>query len=194
MEEKRPKELGYLFVVGGPGGSGSTTISKMLSRHFNLRHVYGGQFMREFAKSKGFESIEEFVKNTTDEEIFEYDKKIDEKLKRLAFSKDILIESKIFSALCTKYRINTTVKIWLDASIEERARRKSLSGGSIEQIKRDLSERYENDKERYKELYNIDYDSPKKYNDIVIDISNMNEHQTFNLIIKLIEDGRYTEW
>jgi cytidylate kinase len=52
-------------------------------------------------------------------------------------------------------------------------------------------QRYSNDKNRYKKLYNIDYDNEEKYNDIVIDTSKMNASETFNLILKLIKEGGY---
>jgi cytidylate kinase len=35
----------------------------------------------------------------------------------------------------------------------------------------------------------INYDRPEEYNDIVIDSSNLNEEETFNLILKNIKDG-----
>jgi cytidylate kinase len=45
------------------------------------------------------------------------------------------------------------------------------------------------DKKRYKELYDIDYDHPEKYNDLVIDNSDQTPDQTFNLIINFLKDA-----
>ena len=55
----------------------------------------------------------------------------------------------------------------------------------------DLDIRYESDSKRYKEIYGVDYSSPKLYNDIVIDSSKINELSTFNLVVKLINDGGF---
>lgn len=192
MSIKRPSELGLLFTVGGPGGSGSSTIAIMLAQHFKLNHIYAGKLMRDIAKSKGFSNYNDFLENTPKDVLEKYDFEVDKKLIKFSFNKDVLVEGKVFSALCTKYRIATTVKIWVAASLEVRAKRKYLKyGGNIETIKEDLNDRLRYDKERYNDQYGIDYLNPKKYNDIVIDTSNMNEYQTFNLILKLIEDGRY---
>lgn len=192
---KRAKDLGYLIVVGGPGGSGSSTIAKLLCQKFNLRYIYGGKIMRDIAKKEGYNNLEEFLKKIDDSNREDIDKKIDKRLMYYSYTKDILIESKIFAALAFKYRIPCTVKIWLDSNIDVRARRKYLNDKTktVEQIKMDLQRRYEIDANRYKDLYGIDYKFPKKYNDIVLDTSNMNEYQTLNLIIKLIEDGGYTK-
>jgi len=42
---------------------------------------------------------------------------------------------------------------------------------------------------RYKKLYNIDYDEPEKYNDLVIDNSNQTPEETFNLIVNYLKDA-----
>jgi cytidylate kinase len=44
---------------------------------------------------------------------------------------------------------------------------------------------------RYSSLYGINYDKPEEYNDIIIDSSNLNEKETFDLILKNIKDGGY---
>jgi cytidylate kinase len=189
----RPKDLGMLLVVGGPGGSGSSTIAKLLASKFSLNYVYAGQIMRRIAKEKGFDSLENFLKALNTQESEKIDEVIDRKIIRLSYSENVLIESKIFSALAFKLQIPTTISIWLDAKVDVRAKRKSKSEKckTIEEIKKELGERLKYDNERYSKLYDIDYMSPKKYNDIVLDTSNMNEYQTLALILKLIDDGGY---
>jgi cytidylate kinase len=205
--DKRPKDMGHLFVVGGPGGSGSSTIAKMLTREFGLHYVYGGQYMRNISKNLGYESIEEFLKSLKSErQRYVYDKAVDKRMIRMSYYPDVLVDSKIFSALATNYKIPTTVKIWLDASIYARVRR-TLHKKKILDLSEPLSKsdplyidtrdklmkRFSNDKNRYRRLYAIDYNQPKKYNDIVLDTSNLDAKQTLNLVIKRIKDGKYTE-
>lgn len=198
---KRPKELGLLIVVGGPGRSGCSTISKMLATHFKLKRFYGGGIMREYAKEKGME-IEEFVKYIQEEGLGkEYDDKVDKFLLRQAYQKDVLIESKTFAAIAPNFRIPTTVRIWLHAPVDVRAMRaflkekRSVDRDSTEfrdEVKR-LNRRYDLDSVRFKESYGIDYSNPKLYNDIVIDSSRLNEVDTLNLILKMIRGGKYIE-
>lgn len=197
--DKRVSGLGMLFVVGGPGKSGVSTISKMLEKYYNLRRISGGELMRKYAKEINM-SIEEFIKYIYDNNLEEkYDRKVDMALVRYSNQKDMLIESKIFAALCFKYSIQTTVKIWLEASVEVRAERTLLKEGKVVDRNSDdyrkalesLKNRYNMDRERYKKIYGIDYSKPKLYNDIVIDSSKLNEVTTFNLILDLIKDGGY---
>lgn len=189
--------MGLLIVVGGPGGSGSSTIAKMLSRHYGLHYLYGGHFMREYAKQYGYESIGEFLSEVEDiDNDDKVDNIIDKKLLRASRWHDILIDSKSFAALATHMQIPTTAKIWLNASIEKRVRRTLHKQGLVDlgaelpehthlfrSTKSSLNDRYELDKERFLKLYNIDYGHPEKYNDIVIDSSSINAGQTLDLII-----------
>jgi predicted cytidylate kinase len=189
VNSKRPIDQGLLIVVGGPGKSGSSTISKMLARHFGLNRIYAGQLMESFAKAEGFNNVIEFLAQISDEHLDELDKKIDSKILRFSQLPNVLVESKVFAALASKYRIPCTVKIWLDADISVRVKR-SKEGKRVES-EAELSARFNQDLEKFKRAYNIDYSSPKKYNDIVLDTSKLNVYQTFKLILKIIEDGRY---
>lgn len=188
----RPKNLRLLFVVGGYGGSGATTIAKMLARHFSLKRIYAGGLMRQIAKNKGYSSYEDFLMNTSSVELETFDKEIDRKMIKYSYLPNTLIDSKVFAALCRKYNIPTTVTIWLDCDIEVRAKRKALKDNlEYNDVLANLQMRFEKDKLRFEKLYSIDYSSPKKYNDIVIDITKLNENQTLKLILELIANGRY---
>jgi cytidylate kinase len=187
-----------LLVIGGPGKSGSTTIARMLAEYFNVERVYGGRFFREAAKKRGFDSLENFLASMDQEKIMELDREVDEKLRRYALKGDVVIESKTFAAISKQEDIKCSAKFWLDANLDTRVRR-ALGKEDINnvvakwirkgQIKKDLIRRYEIDKERYKELYDIDYDNPEKYNDLVIDNSDQTPDQTFNLIINFLKDA-----
>lgn len=192
MKQKREK---LLFVVGGPGGSGSSTISKMLAEHFNIPRIYAGDLFREKAKQEDIDSFEEFLQeisnggNSLDLEIdallFEYAKK-----------GNVLIESKVFAALAKKKGIKVTASIWLESDLKTRVRRKiqkEKRKGLFKKFKarRDLKKRYGIDKEKYARLYNVRYDLPHLYYDIVLDTSKLDEVETFNLILEKLKDGQY---
>jgi cytidylate kinase len=203
--DKRPKDMGVLVVVGGPGGSGSSTIAKMLARKYGLHYVYGGQFMRQFAREQGYAELSDFLDVIDDKnDWYKYDKIIDEKVLKMSYKPNVLVDSKVFAALATVKRIPATVKIWLEADVESRVRRtlhkegkydlgKSLDKNSKLYTERrdDLMKRYGMDKSRFEKLYGIKYDSPKLYNDIVLDTSRLDVNQTYNLIVRRIEDGGY---
>ena len=203
MEKKRrSKDEGYLFVVGGPGSSGSTVISEELSKYFNLRRIYAGSIFRTIILEKGYEKVEDFYKESNKEELLKLDMQVDRYLLEESKKRNILIESKIFAGILHIKDIPATVTIWLDASLHVRALRylnklnlSSFWTKLLEYFKtrRNLKKRWRLDSKRYKDLYGVDYSKPKMYNDIVIDSSKMNQEETFDLILKKIKDGRYLE-
>jgi predicted cytidylate kinase len=191
-----------VLVIGGPGKSGSTTIAKMLARHFDLERIYGGSLVRKEAVNKGYDSLDDYLQDNKLEEIKKFDKLVDRKLRRVAREGNVIIESKIFAAIATKEDILCSAKIWLDADIDVRVQRALEKEGVNNpiakwirriQIKKDLISRYKIDRERYEVLYDIDYESPKKYNDLVIDNSDQSVDQTFSLIINFLQNAGITK-
>lgn len=186
---ERDKNLGLLVIVGGPGGSGSSTISKELAIKWNLERVYGGKMMREFAGDK---SLEQFVKEDLPNSK-NFDFKIDNQLIEESKRKNILIESKTFAGLSISKNIPTSVKIWLTADPETSVNRIfEREGWEKEEVKyqkeiNSLKERQENDRNRYLKTYNIDIFKPEDYNDIVIDSSVINVEETIAEIISQIK-------
>jgi cytidylate kinase len=197
MRQKKEK---LLLVVGGPGGSGSSTISKMLADYFKIPRVYAGDLFREEAEEQDYESFEEFLQYISDGGN-SLDLEIDNLLVEYAKKRNVLIESKIFGALVKERNIEHTATIWLDADIDTRVDRqlgKENTKGLKRifrrwKIKRALKRRYRIDKEKYMRLYRVQYDKPKKYYNIVLDTSKLNEVETFNLILKMLEDGGYID-
>jgi predicted cytidylate kinase len=200
--KKRNGDLKYLFVVGGPGGSGATTIAKMLSKYLNLRRVYAGGLFREEVRKLGYENFEDFYSDSNEKLLMDIDEKIDRELINEANQGSVLIDSKIFAAIAEIKNIPCTARIWLDASLHVRGLRhmgKREYRNGIDRIvgylkiRRDLKKRWKLDSVRYKKLYGVDYSRPEVYNDIVINSSKLNEEETFNLILKELKNGRYIE-
>jgi len=199
-QKERAKNLGYLFVVGGPGGSGASTIARMISDHFSLKRVYGGKMFRSLLKKAGYEESDDAYSKKNEKFLKKLDKQVDTLLMAEIQNPNVLIESKNFAALVTKKRIPCTVRIWITASLNVRAQRTLLKQGIKPGLKSfhrylearsNLKNRYRIDAMRYSSLYGINYDKPEEYNDIIIDSSNLNEKETFDLILKYIKDGGY---
>lgn len=192
------KKSNLVISIGGPGGSGSTTIAWMISEHFNLKYIYAGDLFRKEANKEDVENFEQFLQEIS-KGGNSLDLEIDSMLAEYAKEGNILIESKIFGALAKEKKLRCDISIWLDASLPVRIKR-HLGRESVKgfkkviryiQIRSDLRERYRIDREKYWRLYKIKYDKPSLYYDIVIDSSNIDEKETFNLILKKIEDGGY---
>lgn len=187
-----------VIVIGGPGSSGSSTIAKMLAEYFNIERVYGGAVFRDECKDRGYRDLNEFYNSVSSSVIEEIDARVDENFRNLAKRGGVVIESKVFGAIATMENIPCTAKIWITADMEVRVDRymtKNNVGWFGRIFNRSkfasmLSERYEYDKQRYHDLYGIDYDNPSQYYDIVLDSSNQSVDETFNLIVRYIENGR----
>ncbi len=202
---KRQKELGKLIVVGGPGGSGCSTIAKMLAKNFALNYIYAGNMMQKFAHQQGFVDFNQLLGSRESTKLLaRADKFIDKETLKASFYPETLIDSKIFGALSSLKRIPTTVKIWLTCDIENRVSRTIISKKKIivkgklskhsklyKDTASELLKRYSVDKNRFKKIYGIDFDSPEKYYDIVIDSTKLNPSETYRLIITLLKDGKY---
>ncbi len=187
-----------ILVVGGPGGSGSSTISNMLANYFKLPRIYAGDLFRKEAKEKDIEYFEEFLQqiskggNTLDLEI-------DGMLEEYARKGEIVIDSKVFGALAKEKNIPITASIWLDANMHTRVirhlRRRNIKGlkkiSEYFKIKYNLKRRWRIDREKYRRLYKIKYEKPSDYYDIVLDTSRLDEEETFKLILKKLKDGGY---
>lgn len=191
-----------LLVVGGPGSSGASTIAKMLAQHFDLERVYSGGIFREIVASQGYKTLDEFyIKNKNNKEkFFEIDRKVDSFMLERAKQGNVVMDSKAFAGLATINNVKCDVRIWLNASIDTRIKR-FLGKQNITNpftklymyIKTfiDLTRRRRIDGNRYKELYGIDYSRQDLYNDIVLDTSDINVEETFNLILSKLRDGGY---
>lgn len=199
---KNGSKKNMLVIVGGPGSSGATTIAKMLSEHLNLERVYAGGVFRQKVMDLGYKSLEEFYFLATQEMFFDIDREVDAYLIEKAKRGNVLLDSKAFAAIATKKGIDCTVKIWLESSLPVRVKRMVGKQGELGFFRKiflyistffNLANRRRADGRRYMELYGVEYSKPEKYNDIVLDTSNIDEKETFNLILEKFKDGRYFE-
>jgi len=187
-----------VIAVGGPGGSGITTISKMLAKNFNIKHIYAGDLFRKAAKERDIEYFEEFLQQIS-KGGNSLDLEIDGMLEEFGRKGNVVIDSKVYGALAKIKNLNCDVSIWLDAKLSVKVKR-HLEKENIKgfkklkryfEIRKRLKRRYRIDREKYWRLYRVRYDKPSLYYNIVLDTSDMNEVDTFNLILEKIKDGGY---
>lgn len=187
-----------VIVVGGPGGSGSSTIAKLLSKHFNIPRIYAGDLFRKEADQREYDNFEEFLQQIS-KGGNSLDLEIDGMLTEYAKKGNCILESKIFGALAKSNGIPITFSIWLDADIHTRVQR-HLNRDGIKGLKRvtqyltiryNLGRRFGIDREKFKRLYKIKYEKPQQYYDIVLDTSKIDEVETLNLILEKVKDGGY---
>ena len=114
------------IIISGPPAIGKTTVAKGLAEEFDLVHLSGGDILKELAKDKGFDTKGNDWWDTQEgmnflskrQENSEFDRKVDDKLKKLFSKGDVVITSYTLPWL-----VDGGVKIWLDGSKENSAQR-----------------------------------------------------------------------
>jgi cytidylate kinase len=201
---RRPIELGHLVVVGGPGGTGLSSVARRLAEKLNLTYVYAGDILRRFGVENGFEDIEEFVKSDLMKDSQgKFDIAAESEIIRKSQQPMVLIDSKVFAALSTILEIPTSIKIWVTASIDVRTHRVfekyglakkgdtlDLQSKEYKYKQQKLINRQSLDAQRFYNLYGIEYAKQDQYNDIIVDSSNLDLDSTVNhLLTKLKSMG-----
>ena len=177
-----------IITVAGKPGAGKTTIAKILAYKLKLDHYYMGKIIREMAKAQD-KTLDEFYKNSKD-----IDQKIDEHQKKLGKKEDnFIIEGRT-----SFYFIPNSIKIYLDVDLEEGAKR--IFGQAEERAAKAAEKKYESveesleaiknriatEKQRYQEMYNLEYDNPEHF-DILIDTTDLPVDEVVSKIIECIE-------
>ncbi|MBL7051657.1 MAG: cytidylate kinase family protein [Nanoarchaeota archaeon] len=154
------------ITLCGRIGSGKSVIAKALAKDLNLKHYSTGDLMRELAKERGYK-IEEFMKIRPDD----IDHQVDSRTKKIGEEEDNFI----FDSKLAFHFIENAIKIFLDVTYEEAAKRifnaqrtTEAPASSPEELAVRNKERWEVDRKKYQKLYNVDIDDQNNY-DIFIE-------------------------
>ena len=173
------------IIISGPPAIGKTTIAKGLAKEFGLTHLSGGDILKELAEEEGFETRGDDWWDTQEgidflsrrQENPEFDKKVDDKLKKL-FSKGGVV----ITSYTLPWLVEGGVKIWLDGSKENSAQRMTtrdnLSKNDTLEI---VQKRYNENKVIYKVLYGFEFGEDLSVFDKIIATDNLNAEQVLEL-------------
>jgi len=173
------------IIISGPPAIGKTTVAKGLAEEFDLVHLSGGDILKELAKDKGFDTKRNDWWDTQEgmnflierQENSEFDKNVDDKLKKLFSKGDVVITSYTLPWL-----VDGGVKIWLDGSKENSAQRMTtrdnLSKNDTLEI---VQKRYNENKIIYKALYGFEFGEDLSVFDKIIETDNLNAEQVLEL-------------
>lgn len=205
-----------IIAIDGPSGSGKSSIAKRISKKLNIQHLDTGAMYRLLALKLLNENLEydksilsELNIKIQDNKFFLDDIDVTTKIRDNEVSKKASSVSKIKEVreymvdlqrkisgeqdivldgrdIGTVVFPNADIKIFLTATIEERAKRRAIEDNSVsyEKILYDMKKRDEQDSTRE--------NSPLKIADdaIVIDTTNMDIDAVTNKIIKLVENKK----
>ena len=173
------------IIISGPPAIGKTTIAKAITEEFGLTHLSGGDILKELAEEEGFKTGGDDWWDTQEgmnflsqrQENSEFDKKVDEKLKKHFLDGNVVITSYTLPWL-----VEGGVKIWLEGSKENSAQRMTtrdnLSKDSALEI---VQKRYQENKKIYKALYGFEFGEDLSVFDKVIETDNLNASQVLDI-------------
>ncbi len=173
------------IIISGPPAIGKTTIAKGLAKEFGLVHLSGGDILKELAEEIGFETKGDDWWDTQEGINFlshrqknsEFDKNVDDKLKKLFSQGNVVITSYTLPWL-----VKGGVKIWLAGSKENSAQRMitrdNLSKNNALEI---VQKRYNENKVIYKTLYGFVFGEDLSVFDKIIETDDLNAEQVLEI-------------
>ncbi len=181
------------IIVSGPPAIGKTTVSKGLAKEFGLQCLSGGDVLKELAKEQGFKTEGDDWWDTKDgmkflnqrKDNYEFDKKVDEKLKEIFLKGNVVITSYTLPWL-----VKGGIKIWLAGSRENSAKRMQLRDKTTLQESLEIvKKRYEENKILYKKLYGFDFGVDLSVFDIIINTDDLDAQKVLESAISAV--GRF---
>ncbi len=181
-----------IITLSGSAGSGKSTIAEKLAAELKWPRYYIGAIRREAALKRGL-TLEEYNKlgetdPQTDIEVDNYQKELGER------SDNFIIEGRT-----SWYFIPHSLKIYLDVSLDEAAKRIFLSlkekndrneGKSLESIgavRDSIERRSKSDSMRYAKYYNIDVNNRNHY-DLYLDTTNLDIDEVFSQVFDFVKN------
>lgn len=161
-----------IVVVGGPPGSGKTTVAERFAKAHGYVFVSAGAKFREWAKERGL-SLAEF--GAAAQKDYEIDRALDrsvfeETLRQDSVGRDVVVEGRIQAHLLAERRV-PCLKVLIDARPDVRARRiAGREGQSAAVARKEITARERSERTRYRAIYGIDVADRSVY-DLVIDSS-----------------------
>ncbi len=174
-------------TVSGHPGSGTSTLVRGLMDRFGWTSLNGGDVFREEAKRRGMSlgDFGELCKNELD-----VDRSLDELLRQRMQGPDAahIVKSRLAGWWAHRLEL-PCLRIWLDVSDEERARRVSEREGLafVDALEANRA-RAAVDDERFMLLYDLVPEDPEPYTH-VLDATTLNATQILDHVVVLLEEA-----
>ncbi|NMC58811.1 MAG: AAA family ATPase [Candidatus Methanofastidiosa archaeon] len=167
-------------TIGGPPGSGKTTVAKIVSNQIGYKHIYTGDIFRNLAKERGL-SIEDFSKIAEADNSIDIE--VDRRQKKLGKQENIILEGRM-----ARFIIEPDFSVWVTAPFEVRAKRLSQRENiPYEEVYKNTKSREESEIKRYQKIYDVDIYNLVAY-DLVINSAHWSAEGVSEIIIAAIKN------
>ena len=173
-------EILLRVTISGPPGSGTSTLVSRIASSRGWSSLNGGDVFREEARTRGI-SVEQLSSEAKED--LDVDRSLDSLLQERMSSPDSpeIVESRLSGWWAHRNNLNC-LKVWVNVSEIERARRiQKREGGDLDMCLQKSQRRQNDDMERYSILYDIDLDDMSPYN-LVIDADEKDELEVFQAV------------
>lgn len=178
-------------IISGPPAVGKTTLAIALAKRFELRHISGGDILKELAKSEGAASGGDdwwdrpegmkFLERRMGDDTFDH--RVDERLKDFFDAGSVVITSYTLPWL-----VSGGTKIWLAGSHESSTHRMHTRDSiKPDEARKVTQQRYDANVKLYKRLYGIDFGDDLTVFDCVIETDDLAAEQVIEIAARAIE-------
>jgi len=178
-----------IITITGNLGSGKSTVAKLVAQKLDLKHYSTGDFMRQMATERGVDLLEL-------NKIAEKDKSVDKELDDRQIKLGKTENNFIIDARLGWHFIPHSIKIFLDVTDEEAARRifsdqrtTEKPYNTIQEAMENIRKRRESEKKRYRELYGLDYYDKKNY-DLIVDTTKITAEQVAEKTVDFVRSKK----
>lgn len=173
--DPRIREDEHLRVaISGRSGCGNSTVSRLVSSKLGIRMI--NYTFRTLAEEQGVTFAE--MRRMAEEDP-RWDKLVDTRQREMALQGSCVLGSRLAVWVL---REEADLKVFLDASEQERARRiQGREGGTYEEKLRETRVRDYNDHQRYLKLYGID-NNDYEFCDLIVDTEQHDPEEIAELI------------
>jgi cytidylate kinase len=173
-----------IISITGTPGSGKTTFGKVLAGKLGFPFVSGGEMRGILAKKLGTD-INGLNKLG---ESGDTDTQVDKELVKLVRGNDYVVDSYVGA-----YLFPEAFKVFVDADLDERARRKlkakysDESYDNIEQAKKAISSRVASDVMRYEKHYKFNPYETRHY-DLILDSTHTSPEELAEAVLRAVQE------
>ncbi len=173
-----------VIAITGMPGAGSSTIARHIAKKLKLKYFSPGEYFKSHAKGK--RQIESVLK------VFEAGTGKSKKFHNQIDQMQIELAKKGNVVICGKLSIKmlkdiADYKIWLDCSLEERARRAAKRDRiPFKEALKKTREREKLEVAEWEKDYGFDYRKQKRMADIVINSTKLTKRETVKTILNRI--------
>jgi len=192
MAQKGRRRGKIVICVAGMSGCGKSTVARRLAEKYGLRYFSGGDMLKALAIKSGYKPREKGWWETDEGRIFlqqrakdpEFDKRVDEELMKWAKRGNVVLDSWTMPWLLKR----EAFKVWLEVSVDERAKRLSRRDRiSVEEALRALEEKDGETKRLYKDMYGFDLEEDLSPFDLIFDTTELESDEVFRALCMVVD-------